>query len=250
MASILGQALPLFSRLMPKKMGSRGLRYEFDLVTQTTQTVIINLTQQGLELCNGVFIDNSLNANAFTLTNPVTGQIVYCPAYSQASLALITTVSGDNQQFIGASNGGVRVPCVFRNTEPQSDIIWSVLAPGAISGAITVQGTVTSQMYGTAGTDNAGTIVSAATNQQLFASTPTRKGLLISNPATGSSQGLGTNPPESLFICFGAAATLGGPKMIEIVPGGYFQSGTFVDTRSVSAIAASAGHVYTAIQYL
>lgn len=248
MGSILGKAFPLLTRQLPSKQtGSRGLRYEFPLQSQTSYNIIVSLTESGLDLINGVFVDNSLNASAFTLTNPVTGQIVYVPAYSQGSLSLITTKSGDNQQFTGMTTGGVVVPVIFRNTEPVSDQIWSVLAPGQVAGAITVQGQVTAIPYVSAGIDSAGLIVTGGTSQLLFAANPARKSLFISNPPSPTGQGIAA--VESLYISFGSPATNGGPKMIEVAPGGYFNPVAATDNRAVYIIGQTTNHAFTAIQY-
>lgn len=248
MAGLLGKAFPLWTRTLPRPdTGPRGVKGTFQLSTQTSQTLIINLTDVGIDQINGVFIDNSANAQSFTLYNPITGQNIFVPANSQASLALITTKSTDAQTFIGSTTGLVDITVTFRNTEPQSDMIWSVLAPGSIAGSVTVQGQVTALSYAAAGSDATGVIAVASTSQTLFAANPTRKGFFISNPASPAGQGIAT--VESLFICIGAVATLGGAKMIEIAPGGYFQQTGVVDNRTINVIGATINHKFAATQY-
>lgn len=211
----------------------------------------LQLTNSGLDMVNGVFIDNSLNASGFTLYNPATLQNIFIPAFSQGRLALLTTKSGDNITFVGRTTGGVGVPVIFTNVEPMSDSIWSTVASGSIIGAVTVQGQVTALAYNSAGVDAANQIILVGgTAQPLFAANAARKGLLIVNPASGPSQGLGAVAPESIFIRFGANADgTGVGGNIEIVPGGFFNPLAAADNRSISIWAATTGHVFNATQY-
>lgn len=228
-----------------------GLVTTFPMATNTSFNMTIQLTDVGLDLVNGVFIDNSNNASGFTLFNPTTLQLIYIPAFSQGRLALLTAKSTDSIAFVGATTGGVDIPVTFTNTEPMSDSIWSTVAAGQIIGSVTVQGQVTALPYNSAGLDAANqSIIAGATAQTLFAANPARKGLLISNPASGPSQGLGAVAPESIFIRFGSNADgTGVGGNIEIVPGGYFNPLAAADNRSISIWAATTGHVFAATQF-
>lgn len=248
---LFGKATPITSRLFPKATSPRGLTTTFPLADTTTYTMSLQLSEIGLEQINGVFVDNSNNGSGFTLYNPVTYQLIYIPANSQGRIALITPNGSDNLAFTGTSTGGVDIPVIFTNVEPMSDSIWSTVAAGSIIGAVTVQGQVTALAYNSAGLDAAAlSITTGGTAQVLFGANAARKGLLISNPASGPSQGLGAVAPESIFIRFGANASgLGVGGNIEIVPGGYFNPLAAADNRSISIWAATTGHVFTATQF-
>lgn len=251
MASIISRAIPLWTRMFPKQTGPRGYRFIFDLTGQTSTKATLQLTDVGLDMVNGVFIDNSANNAAFTLFNIVTGQLIYVPANSQAMMSLLTPQSTDNIEFTGSSTGGVQVPVIFRNTEPLSDIIYAVTPAGVITGAVTVQGSLTQYQYNSVGVPAAAqTITTGGTPQSLFASNVNRKGILIANPASGPSQGLGAVAPESLFINFGGSPVMtGGGGTIEIVPGGYFSPSGAIDSRAIQIIAATTSHAFTATQF-
>lgn len=251
MAPRFGKAIPLWMRLFPKQAEPRGLKYSYPLSQVTTYQLTFQLTDVGLDMVNGVFIDNSNNTSGFTLLNPDTGDLKFIPANSQALLSLITAKSGDAITFVGASTGGIDVPIIFTNVAPNSDIIWSTVAAGQIIGAVTVQGQVTALPYASVGINAANeTILVANTAQPLFVANAARKGLFIANPASGPSQGLGAVAPESIFIEFGANPAINGsPGTIEISPGGFYNPLQSVDTRAVNIIAASANHVFCAIQY-
>lgn len=251
MASLFGKAIPLWLRLFPKDAMPRGLKMIFPLDTVTTYTWRFQLTEVGLDRVQGIFVDNSNNASGVTILNPDTGDLKFIPANSQAMLTLIAANSGDAVTFVVSSTGGVQIPTIFMNVAPASDIIWSTIAAGSIIGAVTVQGQVTALPYNSAGINAANqTILAAATSQALFAANPARKGIMIVNPATGVSQGLGAVAPESLFINYGAAASgLGVAGNIEIAPGGYFNPLAAADNRAINIWAATIGHVFCAVQF-
>lgn len=90
------------------------------------------------------------------------------------------------------------------------------------------------------------TITAAGTAQSLFAAMPGRHGLMIQNPSTATGQGIAT--AESLWIQYGADATTK-PPSVEIVTGALVILDTAVDPRSISIIAATLDHAFTATQW-
>src|SRR5581483_11253239 len=78
--------------------------------------------------------------------------------------------------------------------------------------------------------------VATGADQVIMAANAARKRVVIENPSTSAN---------SLFINFGAAATQnpgpGAPNSIEILPGGYYDSGFGpVDGQALHAIATAA----------
>jgi hypothetical protein len=85
-------------------------------------------------------------------------------------------------------------------------------------------------------TDCSGTITAGGTAQQLAAANASRCYLLIQN----------VDPAEDLWIDFGTIAVASQPS-IKLLPGGAFSmEGSFVTGQSVSVIAATTSHPYTA----
>lgn len=251
MANRYGRALPLGNRQFPTLNKPRGLNFTFSLSGgQTTDSINVQLQTAGLEWITGIFVDNSANGSGVQITAYPTLMKFFVPAYSQALMPIIGMSNSDNVTFTAESNGGFDVPVIFTNWEGPG-LVWSTVANGQIIGAVTVQGQVTTLPYNAGGSDAANlAIIAGGVSQQLFAINPTRKRLMISNPASGTSQGLGPVAPESLFIRFGAAASGAGVGgNFEIVPGGYFDTGFgATDTRVVNIVAATTGHVFAATQ--
>jgi hypothetical protein len=78
----------------------------------------------GIEFIQGVFIDNSTNANKLTLTMGTTGQIVVCPPQAQGYFAIMlpnppkmvaTTIQVSN----------LKIPLIFYNVPIQS-AVWKI----------------------------------------------------------------------------------------------------------------------------
>lgn len=104
---------------------------------------------------------------------------------------------------------------------------------------------VLANAFGPAGaTDRSSTIAVAATSQVVANQNPDRKRLIIQNPA---------NQVESLFINFGAAATIStatAANSLEILPGGVFDTaGGPVPIDQVTIIATTATHPFTAKEF-
>ena len=251
MAPRYGRALPLGNRMFPSLNNPRGLNFTFSLAGgQTRDEINIQLQTAGLEWVTGIFVDNSASGSGVQITCFPTLMKFFVPAYSQALMPIIGMSGSDNVTFVGESVGGFDVPVIFTNWEGPG-LVWSTVASGQIIGAVTVQGQVTTLPYDAVGVDAANlSIIAPDTSQVLFAVNPARKRVVIANPASGPSQGLGAVAPESLFIRFGANADTGGVGgNIEISPGGYFDTGFgATDTRAINIAAHSAGHVFAASQ--
>lgn len=88
-------------------------------------------------------------------------------------------------------------------------------------------------------TDASGTITAGGSAQSLFASNLARKYLLVQNQ----------HATEDLWINFGTTAVVGQPS-VKIVPGAalLMDGSGFVSTQSVSVIAATTAHAFTAKQ--
>jgi hypothetical protein len=93
-------------------------------------------------------------------------------------------------------------------------------------------------------TNKSGTISVGGTSQQLMAANVGRKGFLIQNPCTATSQGIGT--AENLTINFSSGATTSGGNSIELTPcGSYVEYGP-VTTEAINVNAATSSHAYVA----
>lgn len=186
-----------------------------------------------LQFVQAVYIDNSLNASTFTLTllgtqqnitaQPFT-QGVY-PAFAMTPLAVTATTAGN-----------VAVSCLFLNM-PVPYVVWGPSTPAGGSTSPIVNGALT---------DRSGTLTLGASSQVIMPANATRKAFNIYNPSTAALQAIAV--AESIFIKFGAAATIDG-KSYEILPGGSFDSatfGNFVSNQTINLIATTIGHTFAA----
>lgn len=83
------------------------------------------IVQQGkIEYLQGVFIDNSANANKLTLTMSTTGQTIIAPAKSQGYYSIMVP---DPPQITAATTqtNGLVIPLFFYNVPIQPGV-WSV----------------------------------------------------------------------------------------------------------------------------
>jgi hypothetical protein len=248
MAKLFGIATPLWTRLFPKDEGPRGLQVLFPLSTQASYTLNMQLTTVGLQMINGVFIDNSLNAQGFTLTNPTTGQKIFIPAFSQGRLSLLTQQSSDNVSFVAQSTGGVDVNVIFTNTEPVSDMIWAVIPPGSSTGSVIVTGQVTTLPLAAAVTDHSTAITVGGTSQILMPANAARKRLIIQNPFSPAGEGIASAEP--IFFRFGAAAGINDGSSFELYPGASYDSSDGpVFNGAIQFNAATTGHRVIATEF-
>ena len=245
-------AQALANRLFPSRNDPAGLRFRFPFNTEAVTEYGYQLQLQDLKLewITGAYIDNSRNNQQFTLVFGETGQTLTVPANCQASLEVLG-LKGDKVSIHGATTGNVDVDVVFLNYVPSSaNAIWSVIAPGQISGTITVVGSVTPiPMLGgfTGPVSNA--ITTGGVSQTMFAAKADRRRFMIYNPASSAGQNVGGNPPEILYVNFGANAGVNDGTSFEILPGGSFDSGDGpVSNQSITVTAATAGHRFIARQ--
>ena len=131
----------------------------------------------------------------------------------------------------------------FRNFE-----ILKLLIPAAV--VLAAIGAVGFQIVPTIAsvTDRSGTIAAGGTSQTLVAQNQSRRRVIIQNPCTAASQGIGT--AENLFLNFTAAATTAGGNSLELQPCGSFDTGAGPQsTEKLTVIAATTGHQYVAKEY-
>lgn len=95
-------------------------------------------------------------------------------------------------------------------------------------------------------TDASGSITLGGTSQTLVAAASVaRKQILIENPCSTASQGIGAT--ENLFINFTSAASLTAGNSIELAPCGSYSSSTGpVTIELITVNAATTGHKFVA----
>lgn len=205
------------------EQGPRASRYVLDFSAATLLLVERHpFEAQGeLEFVQSVYVDNSANGSAVTLTSELTNQSITIPPASQGYFPFLVPNGID---IWAATAGGVEITIHLLNI-PVPASCWGIASPGGGAGG------------GTAGifVDRGTTITLGGTAQTLMASNTARRRLIIENP---------TNAPagESIFINFGAVAAAD-ETSIEITPAGWYDSGSGpVSNQSVSVIAATTGH--------
>lgn len=249
MAKLFGIAIPIWTRLFPKDTGPRGLEVTFPLSGQNEYTLNMQLTTVGLQMVQGVFINNAKNSQGFTLTNPTTGQEIFIPAFSQGRLSVLTTQSSDNVTFVASSTGGIDINVIFTNTEPVSDLIWAVIPPGSSTGSVVVTGQVTTLPPASAGNERNGTIAVGGTSQVLAPANAARQRIIIQNPFSVAGEG-GIPAAETLYVRFGGAAGVDNGTSFEIFPGGSYDSAAGpVYNGAINVTAATAGHKFIAWEF-
>lgn len=160
-----------------------------------------------------IYVDNSANAAAVLMVVKQTGQRVNFPAGGCYTWPVFSQ-NPFQAVFTSVSVSTVRL-----------QLLNVPLAPQAM-GPITVNATIAAVtgVY----TDASGAFTGAS--QVLFAANALRKGLLIANPSSNIS---------SMWINFGAAATLGQPS-IEIPVGSRYDPPGGISTQQVTAIGTAA----------
>lgn len=199
------------------------------------QTGITNVA--GIDMIQSMFIDNSDNSEEINIVFDNNFEIT-CPPYAMGIFPLL--LSGDSGiGFIATSSGGVFVKAWFTNTREQP-AVWVAGYP--IAGTINVTGSV---LYAT---PTKGAFVDASAtyagpgSEQLIAADGNRIAWVIKNPATPTGQGIAA--PEPVYINFGAAAAIGNPSSIELLPGETISAMTLglSTTQVINWIAATVGH--------
>jgi len=223
----------------------RAIKTIFDFGAATEQAAGFNPETLGMpDRVQGIFVDNAANSQGVQINfDGNISQSFFAAANSQTYIPIMFS-KDENISVRCVSSGGVKVAIYFLNFEPPANS-FSTVAPGAIVGAVTVQGTVFAQAPIANYSSYSGSIAVGGTSQLLRAANPLRKGLLIQNPATATGQGIAQT--ESLFINFLGAATVDLGTSIEIVAGGYFSfNGIPVSGQAVQINAATTGHRFLA----
>lgn len=228
-------------------VGPRAWKTTFDFTLALKQNLNIQLSDTGLDCVQSVFIDNSNNNTAVSFSILGTLQLLVCPPYSQAIFPLIYP-SGSQLQASGVSQAPVLVPVQFLNCHADS-LIWSVTAPGAVSGTIPVTGNVTVQPKPGAWTVRNGVLAQAGASQLLMPANPQRQRLAIYNPAGVTGQFVngqsGGNPAplELAYFDYSNPAAVDGGSSFELLPGSGYDTATGpVSTEAIYWTAATAGH--------
>jgi hypothetical protein len=206
------------------------------------------LTTTGLEMVNGVFIDNATNSQGFSLLVPTTGQLIFIPAFSQGRVSILSSQSSDNITFIGTSSGGVDVNVIITNTEPVSDLIWAVIPPGSTTGTVVIAGQVTTLPLAASLTPRNATIAVGGTSQVLMPANVSRRRLIIQNPYTPAGEGIASSEP--IYFRYGANAGIDDGTSWEIYPGGSYDSAAGpVYNGAINVNATSTGHRIIATEF-
>lgn len=99
------------------KLGPVGVPVTMLLAAVAQVQGDLGLEQMGnvIDYIKSVWIDNSGNAQAFTLTVPGTQQSIIAKAHSQGVYPIISAIGIFS--WISASGGAVNVPCIFMNQD-------------------------------------------------------------------------------------------------------------------------------------
>lgn len=117
------RAYPIHNGKIPRpEEGPRALPVVFALAGATMARIGLSLADYHLAFVQSMFVDNSANAQALTVTFPETGQIVVIPKNSQGFVPVL--FSGLNLTAEAATTGGVNIPVKFLNI-PMDLAIWS-----------------------------------------------------------------------------------------------------------------------------
>lgn len=227
----LGNIVSVPNMRLPKQ-GAQALSIDVDL---TKNTALDGSFQEAFEsgmfdFPQSVFIDNSGNPNAFTLTFtgvPPAGQQIIAAAGTQGFYPISPAMGDPN--FTVATAGGVKVPVIFYNV-PLPYFVWNTAPVGSPAGGAFVA--------------RDGNVAVGGTSQVLAAANPARKQIVIENPLTAAGQGIAA--AESLYINFTGAAGVDNGTSIELLPGGSYISGSPVSTQQITVNATTNGHVYIA----
>lgn len=225
MTTVKGAGWPVSNGYAPEG-GPKALPISLDFTTAAA--IIVDLVQEvasgAINMIQSVYVDNSNNLSPLTILWDQTAQRIVVPPTAQGMFPVITPK--DNPRFQASSAGAVVVGIILLN----------VPMPLTQTGPITLNVANVNPPI-TNAVNRGGFIAAGGVSQQLVAANVNRRRLLVENPTT---------EVESLFINFGANATLNGaaaPDSIEITPGGYFDSSNGpISGEAVNIIAATINH--------
>lgn len=108
------------------KGGPRAVIATCDFGTSTTTEIDGGaiVERGGIEFIQGVFIDNSTNANALAITMGTTGQKIVCPPLAQGYFSILLP-NPPKMTAVTVQVGGLKVPLIFYNVPIQS-AMWKV----------------------------------------------------------------------------------------------------------------------------
>jgi len=126
---------PVFNAMVPKE-GPKALAINAPFTSQNTSFSIdltLSQTQQYMSLVQGLFVDNSLNADIVEISiGGNTGQNIKFPAGGQGYIPILASKP---TSFVVTSEGGVNVLFIFLNV-PVPAIIWGESAGGGGGGGV------------------------------------------------------------------------------------------------------------------
>lgn len=230
------QAFPVSNGYAPQG-GPRGMPIALDFTNQASYAIdlVQEIEQNTLNMLQSIYVDNSANANALTIIFDQTNQRLVIPATAQGIWPVITPK--DAPRFIASTTQAAVVVNLILLNVPMPLTQYGPIAVTITNVNATFTPTVSNA------TDRGA--VATGADQILMAANAARKRVVIENPSTTAT---------SLFINFGAAATLnpgpGAPNSIEILPGGYYDSGFGpVDGQALHAINATVGSLIIAKEW-
>lgn len=229
--------------MVPCKNGPKGIPalLNFTLGTSFDLDLSQIIAAGFLDNVQTIYVDNSGNSNAFNITCSVSSQVLTVPAGAQAYLPLLQP----SPAKLNFSTGGTPTITIQLLNFYLPPIVWSSGSANSAAQIVsdpTLDATVangrvqTSAIAGqTTPNDKSGTITVGGTPQIIIATNAARKGYTIHNPSTAT---------EVLQIMFGAAAS----GKIDLTPGSIYESGMFLYTGDIYAVAATAAHAFSAYE--
>ena len=250
MSNNIPNATPMSRGVRPKQGKQLKLTIPFfsqSISTYTTRLAVSETSQNihNMDNIRSVFVDNSQNANNFTLSILDTGQLLVCPPYAQAIFPIYFGTL-DLQFNASLSAATADVTCIFTNTNEDA-MLWSTRSISAGSTAVTVSNPfVTVSPYNSATVDKSGAISIGGTAITAANANSSRKRFMIMNGTTAGSQNIAA--AESLFFSFTGTANLYcGGGTYELPPGASWDSGAGSPPLGAFSVnGATAAHRFTA----
>lgn len=183
-------------------------------------------TNGAIDFVQSLYIDNASNPDALVIVMNVTGQRLVIPPYSQGTYPCLASTP---LQFRVSTTQGALNCMVGCLNVPMPFAAWFSQFAGPLN--------VATPPYVGAYIDRSGSVAIANTPQVLAAANPTRKQIIIRNPAINN---------ESLFINFGAAPD---PNVdaLEITVGSEYNSlNGPVTNQEIQIVSVGAGVVFIA----
>lgn len=198
--------------------GPRGIPLQFDFSLDTDFDVNFAEAQAAGRIgqIQSIYIDNTQNAFALSILVKATGQRIVIPAQTEAVRPILSDVVF--QAVFTSTVSAAKVVVVPLNIA-LAPYTYGPLTVNATSSAVT-------GLY----TDRS--VAATGATQILMAANALRKGYIIQNPSTEI---------ESIWVNFGAAATIGSPS-VEITPGSSLPPYLGISTQQIQVIAATAAH--------